>query len=100
MTVVAVIPAHDEAPRIAAVVRAAAEHLPVIVVDDGSTDGTATVARTAGATVVEQRPNRGKGAALRLGFGAAEGAVISGMLAFRAVTGQPLRIFGAQVRDR
>jgi len=66
--IVALIPAHDEGPRIGPVVRAAAEHLPVIVVDDGSTDDTPARAREAGATVVEQRPNQGKGAALRAGF--------------------------------
>ena len=66
--VLAVIPAHDEAPRIAAVVRAAAAHLPVLVVDDGSSDDTAGVARAAGAEVAELRPNGGKGAALRAGF--------------------------------
>jgi glycosyltransferase involved in cell wall biosynthesis len=66
--VLAVIPAHDEAPRIAAVVRGAVTHLPVLVVDDGSTDGTARIAREAGAEVLEQRPNAGKGAALRAGF--------------------------------
>ncbi len=66
--VLALIPAHDEEPRIAAVVRAAAEHLPVLVVDDGSSDATARVAREAGAEVLEQRPNAGKGAALRAGF--------------------------------
>ncbi len=66
--IVAVIPAHDEAPRIAAVVAGARVHLPVVVVDDGSSDTTAATAREAGATVVEQRPNQGKGAALRAGF--------------------------------
>lgn len=66
--IVALIPGYNEAPRIGAVVRAAAEHLPVLVVDDGSSDGTADVARAAGATVLEQRPNQGKGAALRLGL--------------------------------
>ncbi len=66
--IVAVIPAHDEEPRIGAVVRAAREHLPVIVVDDGSSDATADRAREAGATVIDQRPNQGKGAALRAGF--------------------------------
>ena len=66
--IIAVIPGYNEAPRIGAVVRAAAEHLPILVVDDGSTDGTADAARATGATVLEQRPNAGKGAALRLGF--------------------------------
>ena len=66
--IVALIPAHNEAPRVAAVVTAARQHLPVIVVDDGSTDATAEIAREAGATVIEQRPNQGKGAALRTGF--------------------------------
>ncbi len=66
--VLAVIPAHDEGPRIAAVVAGAAVHLPVLVVDDGSADATAAVARGAGADVLEQRPNAGKGAALRVGF--------------------------------
>ncbi len=66
--IVALIPAQDEAPRIEPVIRTAATHLPVLVVDDGSADDTAAVARAAGATVLEQRPNAGKGAALRAGF--------------------------------
>ena len=66
--IVALIPGFNEAPRIGPVVEAARAHLPVIVVDDGSSDGTAEVARAAGATVIEQLPNQGKGAALRAGF--------------------------------
>jgi glycosyltransferase involved in cell wall biosynthesis len=66
--VIAVIPAHDEAPRVGPVVRGALEALPVVVVDDGSDDETADVARRAGATVLVQRPNQGKGAALRAGL--------------------------------
>jgi len=66
--IVALIPAHDEAPRIGSVVTAAREQLPVIVVDDGSSDDTADRARDAGAELVEQRPNQGKGMALRTGF--------------------------------
>jgi glycosyltransferase involved in cell wall biosynthesis len=66
--IVALIPGYNEGPRIAEVVRGAAAHLPVLVVDDGSSDDTAAQARAAGASVIEQRPNQGKGAALRAGF--------------------------------
>jgi glycosyltransferase involved in cell wall biosynthesis len=64
----ALIPGYQEGPRIAAVVAAARRHLPVVVVDDGSTDDTAARAEAAGATVIRQVPNQGKGAALREGF--------------------------------
>jgi glycosyltransferase involved in cell wall biosynthesis len=66
----AVIPCKDEAERIAATVAAVAA-LPqvgrVVVVDDGSTDGTADEARAAGADVVSHERNRGKAAALETG---------------------------------
>ncbi|MCD4672419.1 MAG: glycosyltransferase family 2 protein [Anaerolineaceae bacterium] len=62
------IPAYNEAPRLQAVVQASLQHLPVLVVDDGSTDDTVEVARSAGAEVLQQFPNQGKGAALRAGF--------------------------------
>jgi glycosyltransferase involved in cell wall biosynthesis len=68
-----VIPAHDEEPRIGRVVEAALRHLPVLVVDDGSADATAEVSARAGARVIRQAPNQGKGAALRAGFSAALG---------------------------
>ena len=66
--VLALIPAYQEALRITAVVERAREHLPVVVVDDGSTDETAARAEAAGANVLRQVPNAGKGAALRAGF--------------------------------
>jgi glycosyltransferase involved in cell wall biosynthesis len=66
--VIVVIPAYQAAPTIDAVVRATLEHLPVVVVDDGSTDETSAVAGAAGAEVLRQEPNQGKGAALRRGF--------------------------------
>jgi glycosyltransferase involved in cell wall biosynthesis len=47
------------------------EQVEVIVVDDGSIDATADVARRAGARVVSHAKNRGYGAALRSGFAAA-----------------------------
>lgn len=68
MRVVAIIPAYNEAASIAGVVR---ETLPfveaVAVVDDGSRDGTADIAREAGAHVIEQPRNKGKGRALQAG---------------------------------
>lgn len=64
----AIVPAHDEERRIGWVARETARQLPVLVVDDGSMDGTAEAALAAGARVERQRPNKGKGAALRAGF--------------------------------
>jgi glycosyltransferase involved in cell wall biosynthesis len=64
----ALIPAYEEGSRVAGVVVAAITHLPVLVVDDGSTDDTLARAAAAGATVIGQHPNQGKGAALRAGF--------------------------------
>jgi glycosyltransferase involved in cell wall biosynthesis len=65
---IALIPAYEEGPRVEAVAEAAGRHLPVVVVDDGSRDDTSDRARAAGATVLRQVPNAGKGAALRTGF--------------------------------
>ena len=70
----AIVPAHNEAPRVRAVVEALiAQGLPVLVVDDGSSDGTGDRARDAGARVLRLDPNRGKGGALKAGFRAALG---------------------------
>jgi len=66
--IVALIPAHNESAHIAGVVSSACQYLPVLVVDDGSTDDTARLAEQAGARVLRQTPNQGKGAAMIAGF--------------------------------
>jgi Glycosyl transferase family 2 len=72
--VVAIIAAKDEAARIASTV-AAVRLIDgvdlVVVVDDGSTDGTARLAGEAGALVIRHRRNRGKAAAMATGARAA-----------------------------
>lgn len=67
--VAVVIPALNEALRIREVVRDARAHCDhVIVIDDGSDDGTADCIADLGATVLRHPQRRGKGAALRSGF--------------------------------
>lgn len=71
MRAAAVIPAFRERERVGAVVAGARRHLPegaVLVIDDGSADGTAEAAERAGARVFRQAVNAGKGAALRRGY--------------------------------
>jgi glycosyltransferase involved in cell wall biosynthesis len=69
-----VIPAYNAGRHLADVIAGVGRHIPpgrVIVVDDGSADDTAAVARGAKAVVIEHPHNRGKGAALRTGILAA-----------------------------
>jgi len=66
--ILGLIPAYNEESHVAQVVLKSKQYLPVLVVDDGSTDSTAAQAEQAGAIVLRQIPNQGKGAALRAGF--------------------------------
>lgn len=66
-----VMPAFNEEEAVGDVVREVLAALPgvrCLVVNDGSTDHTTEVARTAGATVIELPVNLGVGGAMRLGF--------------------------------
>jgi glycosyltransferase involved in cell wall biosynthesis len=79
MRIIAVIPCLNEAAFINDIVVKALKHVDrVFVVDDGSSDRTAEVARQAGAEVIRHGKRRGAGAATRSGFQAAlkEGANI------------------------
>lgn len=81
-----VIPAYNEEARLGASLESVlaylelrfglAERYEVVVVDDGSSDQTAAVARRYPVTLIEQQPNVGKGAALRRGVMASRGGQV------------------------
>jgi glycosyltransferase involved in cell wall biosynthesis len=69
LNVAALIPAYNEASTIGDVVRGVRPFVSrVLVVDDGSIDGTADEARAAGACVIAHAANQGKGRAVRTGL--------------------------------
>jgi len=77
-----VIPARNESAAIGKIVAGALQHYPdaeVIVVDDGSSDDTASVALNAGARVVQHPESLGNGAAVKAGARAAGGEIIAFM---------------------
>lgn len=79
MKVSAIIPAFNEAERIAAVLEplvSSPEVDEIVVVDDGSTDETAAVAGRFAVRVVRLAENRGKAAAMAAGVEAARGDVL------------------------
>ena len=76
MSISIVIPAYNEAKRIGDVIRSAISYSnDILVVDDGSTDNTALVAKDAGARVISLN-HTGYIAALKKGFREAEGDII------------------------
>jgi glycosyltransferase involved in cell wall biosynthesis len=84
-SVAVVIAAYNARERIAEVITGAFRHVQtVIVADDGSTDGTAQVAKEAGAEVIVLSENRGKGNALRVLFAEARRRGLSAVIALDA----------------
>lgn len=74
-----VLPAKNEGLALGATLKSIYQHLPdaeVIVVNDGSTDDTATVAEGKGARVIHHPYSKGNGAAIKSGARAANGDVI------------------------
>jgi hypothetical protein len=87
-----VLPVHDEAATIAAVIervpdRVEGRRVEVVVVDDGSSDGSAALALAAGAKVVSHGRNLGLGAAVRTGLAEA-GSMGAAAVAFLDADGE------------
>ena len=65
----AIIPCYNEEATVGRVVEKTKPYVDtVVVIDDGSTDQTAEIAKNAGATVLSHEKNKGKGTALKTGF--------------------------------
>jgi glycosyltransferase involved in cell wall biosynthesis len=77
LEVTAVIPAYNEHVAVGSIALQASKFVDrVIVVDDGSTDNTAEIAKLAGVELIKHGKNMGKGVALKTGFEAAKNSDI------------------------
>lgn len=75
-----IIPAYNEEGSIEKAVRTVKRFCPkseLIVVDDGSSDGTARIARGLGVRLISHKTNKGYGAALKTGFSRARGMYVA-----------------------
>lgn len=65
----AIIPAYNEESNLALLIKKIKAHnVDIIIIDDGSTDRTAAIAREEGVLLIRHPSNQGKGGALRDGF--------------------------------
>ena len=77
-----ILPAHNEAQAVGQIVTGIRQHYPnadeveVLLIDDGSSDGTGEAAAAAGARVIRHPYNKGNGAAIKTGIRAARGDVL------------------------
>lgn len=74
-----ILPAKNEAGAISAIVasiRITVPNAQIIVIDDGSTDATASLAKEAGAEVISHPYSKGNGAAIKTGARHASGAIL------------------------
>jgi len=98
---VAIIPAYNESARIAPVIREAGRHVDaVLVVDDGSRDGTSAVSEHAGAEVLRVPVNMGVGFATRLGAEYAINRMGASVIVFLDADGQHPAEFIPQLLGR
>jgi glycosyltransferase involved in cell wall biosynthesis len=93
-----VLPCRDEGPALRALLPRIPDELAVIVVDNGSTDDTAAIARELGATVVTE-PQPGYGAAVHAGVLAATSEFLAVMDGDGSFDSDDLLVLLADVRD-
>ena len=69
MKLIAIIPAFNEESTIGDVIKATSRFVDeILVISDGSTDHTADIAKTTGATVIDNIVNRGLGKTIKRGY--------------------------------
>lgn len=78
--VAVILPAYNEAENVEAVIKVIKKVSyidDIIVVDDGSSDDTATIAKSAGVTVISHEENKGKGEAIKTGYNYTDADIIA-----------------------